>query len=341
MSVIAWAILAPAIVAFVAIAALRGSAWAARLADHANERSLHVNPTPRIGGMGIALGIAPFAAYADGPALATLLGCALFLLAVSLADDLGSLPIEVRLPAHASAALVAVLAASSPTQPWPWGWMGAAFAVVAMVWAANLYNFMDGTDGLAGGMGAIGFATLGIAALEAGDAGLATLCVAIASACTGFLVHNFPPARVFMGDCGAIPLGFLAGALGLHGALTGAWPGWFAPLVFSPFIVDATLTLARRVWRREPFWRAHRDHGYQRLVLAGWSKRRLAFASWVLMLAAAASALAARSSGERERCAIIFAWLAVYALLVAAVGWRTRRSAQAARVDSHPTPRKH
>jgi UDP-N-acetylmuramyl pentapeptide phosphotransferase/UDP-N-acetylglucosamine-1-phosphate transferase len=340
MSPFAWAALVPAIIAFVAIAALRRSSWAVRLADRPNQRSLHVDPTPRIGGLGIAAGIAPFAACAGAPALATMLGCALFLLAVSLADDFSSLPIEVRLPAHAGAALVAVLAASSPAQPWPWGWMGVALAVVAIVWAANLYNFMDGADGLAGGMGAIGFAALAIAALDAGQSALATLCAAIASACTGFLLHNFPPARVFMGDCGAIPLGFLAGALGLHGVLSGAWPAWFAPLIFSPFIVDATITLARRVWRREPFWRAHRDHGYQRLVLAGWSKRRLAIASWALMLAAAASALAARASSERERCAIIFIWLAVYALLVAAVGWRTRRNAQAARVESHPTPRK-
>ena len=335
MSGLAWAALAPALIAFAVIAALRGSSWALYLADQPNGRSLHVHPTPRIGGLGIGAGVLPFAGAASEPAIATLFACALFLMVVSLADDRSSLPIEVRLPAHACAALVAVLAASSYPGAWPWGWTGAAFAVLAIVWAANLYNFMDGTDGLAGGMGAIGFAALGLAAHDAGQAGLAATCIALASACAGFLVHNFPPARVFMGDCGAIPLGFLAGALGLHGSLSGAWPAWFAPLVFSPFVVDATLTLARRVVRREPFWRAHRDHGYQRLVLAGWSKRRLAGTSYVLMLAAAGSALVARASGERERCAIIFAWLAVYAVLVVAVGWRTRRSAQAAREDSH------
>jgi len=335
-----WTAFVPALIAFAVIAALRGSAWAARLADRPNERSLHDQPTPRIGGLGIAAGVAPFAWFASEPAIAALLACALFLMAVSLADDLSSLPIDVRLPAHTCAALVTVLVASSASVNWPCGWSGAAFAVVAIVWATNLYNFMDGADGLAGGMGLIGFATLGLAAAQAGQGELAAISIALASACAGFLPHNFPPARVFMGDCGAIPLGFLAGALGLHGTLSGAWPAWFAPLVFSPFVVDATLTLARRIARREPFWRAHRDHGYQRLVLAGWSKRRLAATSYALMLAAAASALVARASGERERCAIIFAWLAVYALLVAAVGWRTRRSAQAAGEESHPTPRK-
>jgi len=219
------------------------------------------------------------------------------------------------------------------------GVTGAIAATLAIVWSTNLYNFMDGADGLAGGMGVIGFGAMAWAAADAGQGGLAMGCAALASACAGFLVHNAPPARVFMGDCGAIPLGFLAGALGLHGTLAGAWPAWFVPLAFSPFVVDATVTLAVRVARREPFWRAHRSHGYQRLVLSGWSKTRLAVVAWGLMAAAAASALLARESGEGERCAILFVWLAAYALLAIAVGRLTRRKAQAARVDSQPTPR--
>ena len=324
----------PALNAFVLIAILRRTGWAAHLADRPNERSLHQHPTPRVGGLGIAAGVLPFALFLGSPVLATVATCALFLLAVSLLDDFRSLPIEVRLPAHAAAALVAVLAASSAASPWPWGWPGAAAAVLAIVWATNLYNFMDGADGLAGGMGAIGFAAFGIAANDAGQAPLALFCIAIASACAGFLAHNVPPARVFMGDCGAIPLGFLAGALGLHGALAGAWPPWFPVLVFSPFIVDATITLALRVARGEQFWRAHRDHGYQRLVLAGWSKARLAAVAWLLMIAAAGSALYARASGESERCAILFVWAAAYVLLAVAIGMRTRRNVQAARVES-------
>jgi UDP-N-acetylmuramyl pentapeptide phosphotransferase/UDP-N-acetylglucosamine-1-phosphate transferase len=206
--------------------------------------------------------------------------------------------------------------------------MGASLAVLAIVWATNLYNFMDGADGLAGGMGLIGFAAYAWAAAQAGRLELAVLCAAIASGCGGFLLHNAPPARVFLGDCGAIPLGFLAGALGLHGVLAGAWPAWFPALVFSPFIADASFTLALRIARGERFWLAHRSHGYQRLVLAGWSKRRLALCSWALMAAAGASAVLALRSGERERCAILFVWLAAYALLIPAVGRLTRRKPQ-------------
>ena len=325
MSELAAAATLPALIAFAAIALLRNSRWAARLADRPNERSLHVEPTPRVGGLGIAAGILPFALLAATRDLVVPLACAAALLLVSLADDLRGLPIQVRLPAHACAALVAVLALASPANPWPWGWTGAVLALLALVWATNLYNFMDGADGLAGGMGLIGFAALAAAAADAGHAGLAILCAAIASACAGFLAHNAPPARVFLGDCGSIPLGFLAGALGLHGVLAGAWPGWFPALVFSPFIADATVTLVLRIAGGERFWLAHRSHGYQRLVLAGWSKRRLAFSGWALMAAAAASALVARASGERERCVILFVWLAAYALLVPAVGRLTRR----------------
>lgn len=325
MNELAAASLVPALVAFAAIAALRRSRYAARLADRPNERSLHEQPTPRVGGLGIAAGVLPFGVLASMQGLAVPLACAAALMAVSLVDDSGGLPIEVRLPAHACAALVAVLALASPATPWPWGWLGAALATLAIMWATNLYNFMDGADGLAGGMGLIGFAAMAWAAADAGQAALALLCAAIASGCAGFLPHNVPPARAFLGDCGAIPLGFLAGALGVHGVLAGAWPAWFPALVFSPFIVDATATLALRVVRRERFWIAHRSHGYQRLVLAGWSKRGLARFAWLLMLAAAGSALVARASGERERCAILFFWLVAYVLLVPAVGRLTRR----------------
>jgi UDP-GlcNAc:undecaprenyl-phosphate GlcNAc-1-phosphate transferase len=142
----------------------------------------------------------------------------------------------------------------------------------------------------------------------------------------GFLAHNFPPARAFLGDCGSITLGFLSGALGLYGAGLGVWPFWFPLLVFSPFVIDATATLLLRIARREPFWTAHRQHAYQRLVLSGWSRRRLAIVEYVLMVASGASALLARAQGAEIQCAIIFAWAAIYALLAVAVNRRTRKS---------------
>ena len=318
----------PAFIAWMAIAWLRRSPTAALLPDVPNERSLHAVVTPRVGGLGLLAGALPVAAwFADTP-VAVVLACAFLLAVVSAADDRHSLPIAVRLPAHVAAAAVAILAIAAPsTARDAIGLVEAAVALAAIVWMTNLYNFMDGSDGLAGGMTLIGFGALAIAAGEARQWPLAAACAAIACASLGFLAHNFPPARVFMGDAGSVPLGFLAGALGLHGVLSGAWPLALPVVAFSPFIADASVTLARRVARGEPFWRAHRSHYYQRLVLSGWPPRRLALAAYALMLVAAASALMLRASSPNMQLAIIAAWTALYAALFLAIGSRSGASA--------------
>jgi UDP-N-acetylmuramyl pentapeptide phosphotransferase/UDP-N-acetylglucosamine-1-phosphate transferase len=314
------AVLVPAVITWVLIAILLRMPWTSSLSDRPNERSLHAIPTPRIGGIGILAGVAAVS-FPPGP-LAVTLGCALALWCISLADDLRGLPVAARLLAHVIAAAVAVAAMLGPpgviVAPW-------VLALLAIVWAANLYNFMDGADGLAGGMAVIGFAAYAIAAALAGASALAWTSAAVASAAAGFLVHNFPPARAFLGDCGSIPIGFLAGALGLHGLLAGTWTAAFPLLVFSPFLVDATFTLARRLIRGEAPWRAHREHGYQRLVLAGWSRRRLALSAYALMLAAALSAFALEAADFMLQCGIIFVWVAAYASILLAIDRKTRR----------------
>ena len=327
-----WTAILPALLAALAIAILRRTPWAARLADVPNERSLHAQPRPRIGGLGILAGAFPLALYFAGAPGALILSCALGLALVSLLDDLRGLPVAVRLGAHAVAALVAMailvpLPAGSPATHWL-AWVAALGAVA---WMTNLYNFMDGSDGLAGTMGVVGFGAYAWAAFQSGQAGLGIICLALASANVGFLAHNFPPARVFMGDAGAIPLGFLAGALGVQGFASGAWGAAFPVLAFSPFIVDASVTLLRRLARRERVWQAHRSHYYQRLVLAGWNPRRLLFAAGGLMLAASASALLLRGADAMLQCGIIFFWAALYALLLPAIDRKTRTMTAAAR----------
>ncbi len=315
------AIVVAALAAAIAIALLRRTAWAQRLADHPNERSLHQRPTPRIGGLGIAIGVAAAVATTGvtGVALA-LLGIALALLFVSAADDHRSLPASVRLSAHFAAAAVAAAVAAPGA-----GAVVLVAAILTIAWMTNLYNFMDGADGLAGGMSCLGFAAYALAAWAFGEVALAFACAAVAAASAAFLWQNFPPARVFMGDAGSIPLGFLAAAFGLAGWRAGAWPAWFPALVFSPFIVDASVTLARRLAARERVWLAHRSHYYQRLVLSGWSRRRLALAAYSLMAAAGASALAVRREGFLLQCGTIITWAAVYALLLVAIDRRAPR----------------
>ena len=318
---IAWLVtlLAPPVVAWLVVALLLRTASARWLSDLPNARSLHARPTPRLGGLGVLAGALPLMAWHADRELGIVLACAVFLAIVSLADDVRSLPVHIRLPAHVLAALVTVLLAwHADTQLA--AWVAAAW-ILAIAWLTNLFNFMDGADGLAGGMAAVGLGALAIAARDASPA-LALACGALAAACIGFLAHNFPPARVFMGDAGSIPLGFLAGALSFVGVSRGAWPAWFPLLVFSPFIVDASVTLVRRALRREPVWRAHRSHYYQRLVGAGWTHRRLALGAYGVMLAAAVSALAALRVGPAGHYVILAAWAMIYVVLLFAIDRR-------------------
>jgi UDP-N-acetylmuramyl pentapeptide phosphotransferase/UDP-N-acetylglucosamine-1-phosphate transferase len=277
--------------------------------DRPNERSLHSHPIPRTGGLAIAAGIAVACALFQPNVLVTL-AAALALAVVSFVDDVAGLPSIVRFTAHLAAA-AAVLA-------WQLGYAEPvlfAVFVLAIAWYANLYNFMDGSDGLAGGMAVFGFGAYAVAALLSGAGEFAALCAAIAAAATAFLAFNFPPARLFMGDVGSVPIGFLAGALGVLGWSRGYWPLWFPLLVFAPFVCDATLTLLRRLLRREHVWQAHKEHYYQRLVRMGFGHRGTAWIEYAAMAGCAGVALAAR----REPVAVQAAALAAAAAVLIAV----------------------
>jgi len=285
----------PAMAALAPLAAFLVALLAARLLitprarrfalDRPNERSLHEAPVPRTGGIAVALGIGAACALA-WPGLPAVLGAALALAAVSFIDDLVGLPTLARLALHlvaAGAALALGLAAGGP--------VAFVLLALALAWTANLYNFMDGADGLEGGMAVFGFGSYALAALLSGDARLAALSASIAAAAGAFLVFNWHPARLFLGDVGSIPLGFLAGALGVAGWNAGIWPLWFPALVFAPFMSDATLTLLTRLARRERVWQAHREHYYQRLVRMGLGHRGTAYAEYGAMAACAGLAL--------------------------------------------------
>lgn len=287
--------------------------------DEPNQRSLHHRPVPRAGGIGILMAVAIGVLQAGGPWLVTTL--ALALAAVSAADDQFDLPIALRFVAHFLAALGLWAGGGFPTMAWP----GSLAAIVAVVWMANLYNFMDGADGLAGGMALFGFAACAYAGFQGGDAQMGVVCGCIAAGAAGFLLFNFHPARIFMGDVGSIPLGFLAAALGLEGLRRDLWPPWFPIVVFSPFIVDASLTLLRRVLRGERFWQAHREHHYQVMVRSGLGHRTTALLWYALMAAAGASACATLTAGAPDWWLLLGLWSVTYAALVIAVNVRCRR----------------
>jgi len=297
-----------AVVTFALIPIL-ASGNAVKMLDIPNERSLHTEPTSRTGGVALMSGVF------SGWMLLTqfwvwwIVLPALGLFILSLVDDVWGLSVNTRLLGHFSAALLL--------------WSGAAFdwiwllpVLLFIVWMTNLYNFMDGSDGLAGGMALLGFSFYGIAGLLSGNEAFAMLNFSIAAAALGFLFHNFPPARVFMGDSGSIPLGFLAAAFGVWGWQLSYWPFWFPLLVFSPFVADATVTLLKRTRRGKKITQAHRGHYYQRLVKMGWGHRNTAIAEYVLMLLAGASALMAIDSDVTNQVTMLVCWGLIYIVLM-------------------------
>ncbi|BCM25275.1 hypothetical protein ZMTM_15340 [Methyloradius palustris] len=196
----------------------------------------------------------------------------------------------------------------------------------------NLYNFMDGSDGLAGGMAFIGFGTYALAAYVAHDNQTVLMSASLASAALSFLIFNFHPAKIFMGDCGSIPLGFLAASIGFYGWQHGLWAVWFPILVFSPFIVDATVTLFKRACRRENVWQAHRSHYYQHLVQMGWGHRKTAIYEYILMISVAISALILNQCQWIELVTGLSIWIVIYGIIVLLIDDRWKQFQHAATV---------
>ena len=150
-----------------------------------------------------------------------------------------------------------------------------ASAIVAMIWLMNLYNFMDGSNGMAGFQGVFAGLIMAVLFQTGGQYAMALIALTVAAACAGFLPLNFPGARVFMGDVASVPLGFIFASLAVYGIQTGSMSLLLSILIMSVFIVDATLTLFARVLRGERWYTAHAQHVYQRLIAKGWSHRQV------------------------------------------------------------------
>jgi len=274
---------------------------------------------PRVGGIAVIPGILVSLLLRDASLYAVLATIVAMLAMVSLSDDRHSLPIGRRLLAHMIAAVLWLFFRMAYPTEWT-----LVPLILMIAWTVNLYDFMDGTDGLAGGMAVCGFGIFAVAAWQAGDLPLAQVAVVASAASAAFLIFNFPPARSFLGDVGSVPLGFLAAAIGLEGWINGVWPGWFPLMVFSPFIIDATITLFKRVFRGARFWKAHRDHYYQRLVRMGWSHRRLALAEYALMICVGVSALLSLDFTPGQQTMSVAVWLIIYLTLIVKIDRRRR-----------------
>lgn len=261
------------VLACVGTYALRRYALARSIMDIPNARSSHSVPTPRGGGVAIVvsylLGLAAWRWLhgMDSALFAALLFGGGLIAVIGFWDDHSSLPAKLRLGFHLLASAWAVwLLGGWPTldlggMNLAWGALGSVVAVLALTWAINLYNFMDGIDGLASGQALFVGLAGGLLLWVAGGAVMPLYLLAAAS--LGFLVWNWPPAKIFMGDAGSGFLGYAFGVMALHATVrenTSVWP-WV--IILGCFLVDATLTLLRRAVRGIRVMDAHRTHAYQ------------------------------------------------------------------------------
>ena len=256
------------------------------LLDVPNDRSSHSTPTPRGGGLVIAaaclLGYVMIAAVFGAPFFWGYIVGALIVAAISWLDDLYSLPFWSRLIAHTIAALILI------TDVGYWrdiflpvfGFdlhLGPVLGVVVtagwVVWLLNAYNFMDGIDGIAALQAAIAAIGWSVLAFAFGLNGVFLFAALLACVSTGFLIHNWEPAKIFMGDVGSAFLGYTLAAFPL---LAGAeattviqWLPLAGVLLVWFFVLDTVFTLARRALARKKVWEAHREHVYQRLLIEG------------------------------------------------------------------------
>jgi len=276
--------------------------------DYPNSRSLHTVPVPRVGGAGLLLGVMSGWVAFSG-ALPDLVWLGLSALAViSIIDDIWKIPVWCRLIVHALVALGFCITTLLDVH----GWLFVMISALGVIWMSNLFNFMDGSDGLAGGMVLIGFGYFGLAAYLSGNVDYALVNFSVAAASLGFLFHNFYPARIFLGDVGAVPLGYLAAVTGLLGWINEMWSLCLPLLIFSPFITDATVTLIKRFLRGEKVWLAHREHYYQRMVQSGFGHRNTALLAYSLMLIVGACAIWANDQEMIIQFMIVIIWGLIY-----------------------------
>ena len=299
-----------AAVAFVIVVlltpAVGGMARMLGAVDRPDARRLNRRPIPRLGGLAIFLGIVvPSLAFLDvsGEIRGVLLGAAVATV-VGAVDDFRGLSPPVKLAGQ-------VVAASLPPMFGVWvdhftfpfvgavdvpAWLGVPISIVWIVAVMNMVNFLDGLDGLAAGVCAIAGSTYAVLALSLGKIDPAILCAIVAGACLGFLRHNFFPARIFMGDSGALCLGFILAAVSIEGLLkTASTVVLLLPLlVLAVPILDTSFVVARRLKHNQPIYTADRGHLHHRFLNIGFSQRRAAVTMWLWCGSLAGAALATR-----------------------------------------------
>jgi UDP-N-acetylmuramyl pentapeptide phosphotransferase/UDP-N-acetylglucosamine-1-phosphate transferase len=271
-----------------------------QIVDHPTHRGLHSSPIPRGGGIGIVVVTITGLLLLNGTAARTLVPWCAATLAIAitgLIDDVRGLSTAPRMAVHVAAAITACLAygvldgVSLPFAGYVhFGVLGGALTVIWIVGFTNAFNFMDGANGIAGAQAMIAGVAWAAIGHQRGDTLLLDLGILIAAGSAGFLLHNWSPARIFMGDAGSTFLGYTLAVAALLD--TAADRDALIPaLIVWPFLFDSGLSFLRRLLHRENVFKAHRSHLYQRLVLAGWSHAQVATLYTALAVAGGAAAV--------------------------------------------------
>jgi UDP-N-acetylmuramyl pentapeptide phosphotransferase/UDP-N-acetylglucosamine-1-phosphate transferase len=301
--------------------------------DYPNARSLHTTPIPRSGGIAVLTGIIVgglllFSFPHHQEIGLTIVSAVLPVAGVSFLEDRYGVHFGLRMLCHLFTAIVLfymgyeISRVELPGFSWSTpSFLGFLLSTLFVVWMINLYNFMDGMDGFASGMAVIGFTSFAFLGWQSDNILFMGASLIVVGASLGFLIFNFPPAKIFLGDTGSSTLGILVAALSLWAAREKIFPLWVAGLIFSPFIVDATVTLGYRTMTGQKIWLPHKTHFYQKLVQIGWGHRDTLFAEYWLMLACSASALIAMQLSNDAQLILLIAWLLIYGLLM----WGIRR----------------
>ena len=302
--------------------------------DHGGDRPrVHTEPIPRIGGVAIVVAILVAAALwvdVDGPYTGMLIGTALVAL-VGLYDDINGLRPSAKLLAVTLGALIPVLGwdlqIEHVTLPFlgdhDIGWASVPLTLLWVAFLANLVNLIDGMDALAAGIVAIASGSFALLAVSFGRADAAVLAAIVCGATLGFLRHNYHPAKIFMGDSGALALGFLLALIAVEGVLkTAATIALAGPLlVMAVPILDTSFVVLKRLKYRRPPWSPDHNHFYHRFMRIGFSQRRTAayLHVWAIMLSAYAILVRfvpPRPQGEWDGGAVVL--LSVLGVLVLA-----------------------
>jgi len=312
-----------------AVALVRVVAERRAILDRPNERSSHVKPMPHGGGIAVAvITLIALAAEARPPqpaqaSLGLVTAAAAAVAVISWADDIRGVSTIIRLMVHVAAAAAAVTAFGPLRTVYldrsiPLGALSVPFTLLWIVGFTNAYNFMDGIDGIAGSQAIVAGLAWTWAGARVQQPWISVVGITVAGAAAGFLIHNWQPARIFMGDVGSAFMGYILSTMTVAAARSDARFFLFGVLTVWPFIADTSFTLVRRSFRREDLFRAHRTHVYQRLNQIGWSHARIAFLYTTL---SALGAIAGAAMIEDVPGALTGAIVVV--LLSSAIVWST------------------